>query len=233
MKRIISLTLIIWLVVISITSSIAQNIYVPLGTTAGEPYGYVYYKPDGATKLLISLHGFGERGNGKDELYKVENVGAAKLVKDKLWTRSEFVVVSPQYSLTSTGAYHKTLHSFILQQCKKHSIDTTEVYLIGLSGGANSIYGYIVQPYSVKAAVVISGAGSYTKAYLARCKLWALHGEKDDVINYSGAKLFVDNYNKVPRTSPGKFTLFPFAGHIPYVWETSYRQNDIYDWMLK
>lgn len=212
----------------------ADQINIPLGQEAGVPYGYLEYKPTGANRILIHLHGHGERGNGKDELYRVRRNGLPKQIDEGKYTRSEFIVLSPQYLIESSMAYHSTLNRFCQKMALKYNIPMTEIYMIGLSGGANSIYTYITNHFHVKAAVCISGAGSYKLAHQAiETKLWSLHGEKDTVIKYNGAKLFVDNYNKALPEVPAKFTLFPFEGHTAYCWETTYAQNDIYNWMLQ
>jgi predicted peptidase len=227
----ILLLVLLWAITLS---ALAQNISVPLGTEKGAPYGYMYYAPIGAKKLLVSLHGSGQMGNGKSELYKVENEGAAKLIKAKKWTRSEFVVYSPQLSVGSSRFYHVTLHNAILQQCKKHNIDTTEVYLIGISRGGISVLEYIVQPYSVKAAVSIAGSGTPTKAHQAiKTKLWCIHGEKDTTVPTKASIDFVNAYNKANPKVFAKLSLLPFFGHETVVWDKAYQQNEIYDWMIK
>jgi predicted peptidase len=211
----------------------SQNIYVAKGTEPGAPYGYVFYKPVTATKLMVFLPGSGTMGNGTTELYKVENEGAAKLIKYKKWTRTEFVVFTPQLSVGSSRYYYTTLHNAILQQCKKHNIDTTEVYLMGISRGAISVLDYIIRPYSCKAAVSIAGSGTPLKAYLAtKTKLWLVHGEKDQIIPYGASVAFATAYNKAAPKQLAKVTLLPFFTHEPIVWERTFQQNEIYNWML-
>jgi predicted peptidase len=207
--------------------------YVPLGTNPGEPYGYVYYKPTTANKLLVSLHGTWQCGNGKSELSKVENEGAAKLIKAGKWTRPEFAVVSPQLAVGSNRFYHVTLKAFSDQMCIKFSIAPTEVYLMGISRGAISVFDYIIQNYSCKAAVPIAGSGSPLKAGQAiKTKLWAVHGEKDQIIPYTASVDFVNAYNKANPKHLAKVTLLPFFTHEPIVWERTFQQNEIYNWML-
>jgi predicted peptidase len=232
MKLIIRIFATIILTILILQAS-AQNIYVPKGTIAGEPYGYVYNNPPGATKLLVSLHGTGQCGNGTTELYKVENEGVAKLIKAKRWTRTEFVTFSPQLSVGSSRFYGPTLHTAIIQQCKKFNIDTTEVYLMGISRGAISVYDYIIRLYSVKAAVCIAGSGTPTKAHLAtKTKLWCVHGEKDQIIPYTASVDFVNAYNRASPKYFAKLTLIPFFGHDVAVWDKTFQQSEIYEWML-
>lgn len=212
----------------------ADQINIPLGQEAGVPYGYLEYKPTGANRILIHLHGHGERGNGKDELYRVRRNGLPKQIDEGKYTRSEFIVLSPQYLIESSMAYHSTLNRFCQKMALKYNIPMTEIYMIGLSGGANSIFNYIVNYSHIKAAVAISGGGPYSKANLAiSTRLWALHGENDAVINPLNSKRFVDNYNLANPRERAIFTLFPFEGHSSYVWEKTYAQSKVYDWLLK
>lgn len=208
---------------------------VPLGSEKGSAYGYWVTKPEGATKLLIFIHGHGERGNGSSvELDRVSRIGIQKLIYQGKWTRKEFIVISPQYPTTADKMYHTTLNTFILQMCAKYLISKDEVYLVGISGGANTLFNYLVN-YSAKAAVLISGAGSYKLATQARdTKIWAVHGEDDTLIKYTNAKLFVDNYNKDLPAGKSKalFTLIPLYGHESGVWDKACANDKFYDWMI-
>ncbi len=210
------------------------QISIPLGSETGVPYGYLAYAPVGATKILIHLHGHGERGNGKDELDRVKRNGLPKRIESGSYTRPEFIVLSPQYPEGSSMAYHTTLKRFVDKVCTKYGVPITEVYMIGLSGGANSIYNYIVNQTHVKAAVVISGGGPYSRANLAiNTKLWALHGEKDTTVKPGPGKLFVENYNNAGPRVKALYTNFPLEAHSSYVWETTYKQDEVYNWLLK
>ncbi len=223
------------------------NTSIQLGTEAGVPYGYIVadYRPEGATKLLVSLHGFGERGNGTTELSRVAKVGAAKLIAAGSWKRREFVVVSPQLKAGSTQFYHTTLHSFILAMCKKYNISPSQVYLMGMSGGANSIFAYLLNykannaldpskpQIKVVAATCIAGTVVASKgSQVIDTKLYVTHGEKDEIMSYVDAKGFVDTYNAANPAKKAVFKLFPFEAHVPYVWDTTYKQQEIYDFML-
>jgi dienelactone hydrolase len=161
------------------------------------------------------------------------NIGVAKLINQNKWTRKEFVVVTIQYPEASPMAYHATLKKFIDQICEKLNIDPANVYLLGISGGANTVFNYIVQPYPVKAAIAISGAGSARKAKDAtHVRLWAIHGEEDTKIYAADDKKFIDAYNAASPYKPALFTLIPFHGHDGNVWDKACASRKLYEWML-
>jgi len=253
MKKLITILLLIPVVCFS-----QKQIEVPLLKPC--PYGYLEYIPQCVTvtencqtvyrcpdKLLISLDGYGERGNGTTELYKVANAGVAKLIKDGVWKRTEFIVISPQLSLSYNMYSPKTLNVFINQMAFKYNIDTTEVYLAGLSGGANSIYAYITNYKGIRAAVAISGAGNYKLATQSiPTRLWEFHGDADTTVPLS--LQFNKNYNTSLQTmrceGEAKITVWSGVGHTGWQevlsgqWldKTSLYdpfQEDIFDWMLK
>jgi predicted peptidase len=223
----------------------AQNIYVPKGTIPGIPYGFVYNIPDtSAHKLLISLHGLGEKGNGKDQLYLVERVGVAKQVKAGTFKRKEFITVSPQFE-TDGGYYHETLHVFIQKMCAKFNVPPDQVYIMGISMGAISIFKYMLYlkinnaKFSTKihpaSIVCIAGENtSFTRAgEFTDTKLWVLYGEYDTTTKVLQGKYWVDYYNLAGPPTPARLTIYPFEKHTSYVFDKSFQQDEIYNWMLK
>lgn len=203
---------------------------IPLGTTPGEPYGYIEYLGSDRSKMIISLHGQGEIGNGKSDLYKVENIAAAEWINKGLEIPA--IVLSPQCP-TGSGFYHATLDTYISLMCKKYNVPRENVSLLGVSMGAYSVYNYIVN-HPMKAAVCIAGSGSPSKAHLAiNTRLWSFHGSKDTKVPTSGSVEFVKAYNAAKPPVPARLDIFPFEGHSNYVWDTVCRQKEVYDWLLK
>jgi predicted esterase len=233
MKRII-FTLIA--VILGMALSFAQ-VQKPkyLGTVSGAIYGYMEHVPDPAPKkLLISVHGWGERGNGKvGELERVLRVGVAReIVKgNNLW--KDFIVISPQYPTTSTGLYAPNFHKFVLLMCKMYGVDSTEVYMAGISGGANSVCSYITSYYHVKRAMVVAGTGNPVNAHKAiNTVLLAYHGTKDETIPYANAQNFIDKYNAAnPKV---KAVLRPvwLWKHEPVVWDRAFADPGTYKFFL-
>lgn len=205
------------------------QINIPLGKEPESPYGYITLETENAKWLVISLHGQGEIGNGKSDLYKVATIGVAEWINKGLQLPGR-VVVSPQCP-TKAGFYHVTLHKFRLAMCKKYSIHPDNVCFLGISQGANSVYEYIIR-YPAHAAVCIAGWGTPLKAGLAiNTKLWAFHGSYDRTVPPLGSIAFVNAYNAAKPAIPAKLDIFPFEGHSNYVWDQVCKQAEVYEWM--
>lgn len=253
--------ILIFLILMPLIGVCQTQIQVPL--TKGCPYGYLEYMPPCETvsencqvvykcpkALLISLDGFGARGNGTTDLYKVAGEGVAKIIADGKWTRKEFIVISPQLYIGANQYSKLTLNIFIKQMLVKYPVDSNQVYIVGLSGGANSIYPYITTYKGIRGAVAISGYGSGTTAAKSiPTKVWEFHGSADQTVKFSSA--FHKNYNIAASTDsikvdPAKLTLWDGVIHtgwqevISGQWinkqsDPLYNKfdQDIFDWLLK
>ena len=202
-------------------------------------YGYWEYKPDGATNLLIFVHGHGERGNGhRPELDRVLKIGIPRLINEKKWPDTapfnQFVIIAPQYPVTAANMYPDTLKRFIEKMCIKHGIGMDRVYMVGISGGAISVLNYIVKFDHVKACLAIAGQGNTKLASRAtKTKVWLVHGEDDTVVKVSGSKNFVASYNLSSPKEPARFDLIPNYGHEGGVWDRAVSRPKYYEFMLK
>lgn len=225
------------------------------------PYGYLEYVPgcESVTEncqlifkcpvaLLINLDGWGARGNGTTELYKVANEGVAKIIKDGQWVRKDFVVISPQLASTARMYSPLTLNTFIKQMIFKYGTDPNQVYLVGLSGGANSIYAYITNYTGVRASVAISGSGNYKMAYRSLpTRLWEFHGDADTIVPLNTT--FYKNYNTSAdsvQAEHSRLTVWNGLGHTG--WQPVYKgdwinkacdprydpfSENVFDWLVK
>jgi predicted peptidase len=201
-------------------------------------YGYYEYKPEGATNILIFVHGHGERGNGHSELSRVLKIGIPRLINEGKWQDvypfNQFIIIAPQYPVKAANMYPDTLKSFIEKMCVKHGIAMDRVYMVGISGGAISVLNYIVKFNHVKAALAIAGQGNTSLAAKAKnTKVWLVHGEDDTVVKVSGSKNFVDAYNKANPPVPAKFDPIPNYGHEGGVWDRAVSRPKYYEFMLK
>lgn len=238
------------------------------------PYGYLEFIPKCSISviscdtikncpraLLISLHGLGRRGNGVSDLHNVAGEGIAALIRQGQWNRTEFIVISPQLSTNGGMFSPKPLHIFIQQMIDKYKPDPSQVFIIGLSAGANSIYPYIETYRDVKSVIAVSGSGNYKNAteYLGT-RIWAFHGDNDTTVKPSGDINLLKKMNSIIDTMKVKpprmmLTIYPGVGHTGWqetfteAWRdkiigtdtvhhdsnqkpyTHYNQN-IYDWLL-
>jgi predicted peptidase len=216
--------------------------------------GYMEALParyDSTTKrypLLVFIHGTGERGNGASDLSNVAWIGVARLIKDKKFPASftvnnknySFIVISPQFRAWPSA---KDVNDMITYAISKYRIDTTRMYVSGLSMGGGATWDHAGTYASRLAAIVpICGASgpNDTKAKTmanARLAVWAFHTEDDPTVPVSNSKGYVSKINALSPPIPAKLTVWPTGGHDAWTKATSptYEENglNMYEWMLQ
>lgn len=208
-------------------------------TTIGY-YAYLpedhYHHPGEAFPLLIFLHGSGEKGNGTTDLTKVLLHGPPKLVKNG--RTFPFVIISPQLPGSQGGWPVGLVDELIARARAAYRVDTTRIYVTGLSMGGYGTWNYATsRPAVVAAVVAIAGAGNTGAACTMKSvPAWAFHGDADNTVNESGS---INMVNAINACSPGpavaaRLTLYPGVGHDS--WTRTYdgaAGHDIYEWLLQ
>jgi len=199
---------------------------VPLGTDAA-PFGYWVYTPEGyATNglkypLLIYLHGSGEVGNSQSspaELNKVLTYGPSKMIAEKHWAPSHpMVVVSPQCH--ESWWDREQVRAFIRFVSTTYRIDTTRIYLTGISMGGNATLDQLnsFDNNPIAAAVPIGAAGVINDLFTqraAKVPLWVFHGEEDEVASPQYPMQLVSAINALNPEVRAKLTLYPGVNHL-------------------
>ena len=119
-----------------------------------------------------------------------------------------------------------------------HRIDTTRIYVTGLSLGGFGTWAYArAKPERVAAVVPIAGGGSTGTAVCAMrdVPVWAFHGDADGTVNVSSSTNSVNALNACsppPAVAP-RLTIYPGVGHDS--WSRTYdgsAGHDIYTWLL-
>ena len=78
--------------------------------------------------IIFQLHGAGERGNGKDDLWKVEVHGLSKIMTEDKNYRC--ILVEPQCKENSFWVAHiQEINSFIDKVCEYFKADLKRIYL--------------------------------------------------------------------------------------------------------
>ncbi len=184
--------------------------------------------------LILFLHGAGERGTN---VWKVATHGPPKLVG----TRPDFpfILVSPQCPERQIWS-SDVLLGLLDEITGKYAVDTSRVYLTGLSMGGYGTWSLgLTHPQRFAAIVPICGGGQIINVLLSgRDKaqalktlgVWAFHGGKDPVVPLEESQRMVDALKKagVPDV---KLTVYPEAGHDS--WTETYNNSELYDWLLK
>jgi predicted peptidase len=184
--------------------------------------------------LILFLHGAGERGTN---VWKVATHGPPKNVVEH--PDFPFIVVSPQCPEGELWS-NETLLALLDEITRSYAVDTTRVYLTGLSMGGYGTWSLgVSHPERFAAMAPICGGGEMISILLAsRDKapalktlgVWAFHGAKDPVVPVEESQRMVDAMKKIGAADV-KFTIYPEAGHNS--WTEAYKDPELYKWFLE
>jgi len=213
------------------TSASVQPRQVLEKVTEGDSYQYLLYLPEGYGRekrlcpIILFLHGIGNRG---DDLEKVKTSGIPKVVeRDK---RFDFVLVAPQCPKRQWWS-SELLIKLLDEVATKYRVDTSRIYLTGLSMGGFGTWSLgCAYPERFAAIAPICGGGEPDKA----CKLkdvpvWAFHGARDETVPLRKSQEMVEAVRACGGNA--KLTVYPEAGHDS--WTQTYDSQELYDWFLK
>lgn len=186
-----------------------------------------YAQSDENFPLILFLHGAGERGHDL-ELVKVH--GIPKIVSER--TDFPFITVSPQCPSGSSWLIEKDAVIALLDEIiAKYRVDTSRVYLTGLSMGGFGTW-HIAAEYPERFAAIapICGGGQpLTAQYLKDMPVWAFHGAKDDIVPLKATEDMVNALRNIGNNV--KFTVYPEAKHDS--WTETYNNKALYEWFLQ
>ncbi len=238
-----------------------------LGGGSGAPKGFLQYLPDDYSSTsslyptIIFLHGAGERGNGTNELNRVDNQGIPFKIASG-WNAEasgeKFIVLSPQQSTSYFGwignpkdKIPNDALEFALWALNESGlrIDPARLYLTGLSMGtpwsAAGFEGNInADDYSnIFAAIApVSAGGAYAEGQMCgkrRIPVWAFHGGADSAVPISEGQRPINGFNSVGGTPIPRLTVYPSLGHSGAVWneraystDHSYHNPNLFEWFL-
>jgi dienelactone hydrolase len=230
---------------------------MPRGTDAA-PYGYYVYTPEAyATDtlkyaLLIYLHGSDETGDSQGspaELDKVLGAGPPKMIDTKHWAPSHsMVVIAPQCHEGWWDREH--VRTFIRFVSTTYRVDTTRIYLTGISMGGNATIDQLnsYDDNQIAAAVPMGSGGVMNDLFtqrMAAVPLWFFHGEEDQRVLPEYVMTVVPAINALSPDVRAKLTLYPGVGHecgeMTYTGSGMGKEDpsftafsmDIYTWMYQ
>jgi predicted peptidase len=226
-----------------VTYNVSTNI---AGFQQALPYYY-----DSTTKkypLIIFCHGVGEQGNGSSDLGKVANNGVPGLIKNKKFPPNfvvnsqnfSFVVLSPQFKVWPNA---NDLNALVTYAIKKYRIDSTRIYVTGLSMGGGETWDF-AGVYASRIAAIVPMCGASVPddkkskvMATANLPVWAFHNLDDYTVPADWSKSYVAKINSNNPVIKAKLTTFPTGGHN--VWskasDPKYKEGgkNIYEWMLQ
>jgi predicted peptidase len=204
------------------TVSLAYLLSLPRGYDASGPKRW---------PLILFLHGSGERGN---DLQLLRKHGIPRIVEEQ--EDFPFIALSPQCPRDCWWSDHiEALGQLIDEVISRHPIDTSRVYLTGLSmGGYGAWHLAMTYPQRFAALVPICGGGvCFTPladrlGALKDVPTWVFHGAQDTIVPLHESELMVE----MLRTRGGnvRLTVYPDAPHDS--WTRTYSDPRLYDWLL-
>ena len=193
-------------------------------------FPFVKYSYEGTSKklpLILQLHGAGERGNGEEDLSKVEIHGFAKLVQNQEF---ECILVMPQCPKdTFWAARVESILRFVEQLKQEFPVDENRVCLTGLSmGGYGTWYTAMANPSLFAAIAPVCGGGMGWNAGVLDMPVWAFHGAVDNVVNIRNTEEMVEGLQALNRDVT--YTRLEDVGH--FAWVHAY-QEPLMQWLLE
>lgn len=174
--------------------------------------------------LMIFLHGSGERG---DDIERVKVHGPPKIADRN--PDFPFILISPLLPADQDWELMK-LDAILDHALSTLPVDSTRVYLTGLSRGGHASWQWAAaEPGRFAAVAPVAGRGDPSTACALKDKpVWALHGDRDDVVIPEGSFAMV----RAIRACGGRprLTIYPDLGHN--AWDPAYDDPALYLWLL-
>jgi predicted peptidase len=200
--------------------------------------------------LLIFLHGGGQVGNGNTDLPLVLNDGVAKEINELKFPANfvvngnnfSFIVLSPQFRATPPDLM---VLNFINYALKNYRVDSSRIYLTGLSMGGvltTEMSGLYTSMFAAAAPVAGESFGADKELNAINIAhgglaLWVFHNSDDPTIGSYVATDFVNLVNSDNPVIPAKVTIFQATGHDAWTQalDPTYKENNmsVYEWMLQ
>ncbi|MBK9575685.1 MAG: dienelactone hydrolase family protein [Fibrobacteres bacterium] len=223
-------------------------------------YGFYLYLPGGmadtsakaAVKypMVVYLHGDGSNDN--NPLTAVLNEGVPYTIANKKWHPPfPMIAVAPQnHKPVGTSWDPKKVHGFIQYLSQTYAVDSTRIYLTGMSQGGGGTFNYLATLKSdglVAAAVPVAGWTSPGAAKTFTIPVWAFHGSDDKTLSAAKVVEAMAAFKTARPDLDSRVTLFPGLDHEFKEWYYTYVfgehgpvdtahqafNEDIYSWMLR
>lgn len=182
-------------------------------------------EPNATFPLILFLHGRGESGS---DLNLVNRNGIPRLISEG--KNFPFIVVSPQNPATERTWDTRLLRFLLDEIIAKYRVDTTRLYLTGLSMGGWGTWDMAFRnPGRFAAIAPVCGFFDYVmRDELKNTPVWIFHGAKDDVIPVSRS---VEMFEALWKQGNNvKITIYPEANHD--AWTETYNNPELYTWFL-
>jgi predicted peptidase len=175
--------------------------------------------------LIIFLHGKSLSGT---DINKVKKYGVIHEIEKG--RKIPAIVLAPQ---VASGHWVSEKVLSILDYAKKNlNIDTTRIYVVGMSlGGYGTLHFAGKYADKITAAVALCGGGNTKDACnLSTIPLWIQHGDKDFAVPISESEKMVEAI-KACNGEQLIYTIVSGADHGAL--ERVFRSDELYDWLFQ
>ena len=221
--------------------------------SSGDSLNYRLLKPiqtevlaDSALPLVVFLHGAGERGiNNEDQLkwgvwrFALDNmqqeypafVVAPQCPADNSWAPFMGENMDPRLADQPTQPMQLAI-GMVKHIIEKYRIDTTRIYVTGMSMGGMGTWEMLMRrPEWFAAGAPICGAGDASKKTIkkvAEIPIWLFHGSADKIVNPQFSRKMYKALREA-GAQPG-YTEYPGVNH--FSWIPAYRDQQLFKWMF-
>ncbi len=194
--------------------------------------------------LVVFLHGAGERGDDNEK----QLIHGSKLFSDietrvnhpafvifpqcpegKKWVEVDWSLPAHDMPAEASENLQLTL-DLIDSMIENYPIDTSRIYVIGLSMGGYGVWDIISRyPDKFAAAVPICGGGDEAQALKIKdVPIWAFHGGNDRLVPTQRTRNMINAVKKAGGHP--KYTEYPGVGHLS--WNKAFAEPDLLDWLF-
>ena len=230
--------------------AVLKGIELPLNANVGGFYISTpanYNKTTKSYPLIVSIHGGGQYGNGNFDLPLLLKDGIPELLDEGIFPPNfvskeinySFIVIAPQLAMFPVAQDIKDVIDYTR---KNYRIDSTRIYMFGLSNGASASC-LTAATYANEIAAIVPAAGEFNYdpvcSSLAKNKvaIWLFHNNNDPIDNVLGVNDFISSINSFNPVIVPKLTIFQADKHDSWTQAVNpdYKENNmnIYEWMLQ
>lgn len=195
-----------------------------------ENLNYVFSPPEGFSEsekypLIIHFHGAGARS----DIAKLNDNDYVLLNYKREHPEYKFAIIMPHCFADTWFDIFEQVKRFVDYCAGLPFVDTSRIYLSGISMGAYCAWQLLTSKNEVFAAALLCcGGGMYWNAGSVKCPVWAFHGEADSVVYVNESRYYVDKINLCGGSA--KLTVYPGVGHN--CWDIAYRTAEVYEWLF-
>ena len=186
-----------------------------------------YFRGAQTWPLLVFLHGSSLRGNNLDLL---KQYGPPLIASEQ--ANFPLVVLAPQCPEGEAWKDGDGLAALIDEVKKQNRIDSSRVYLSGMSLGGSGVWYLAAQhPEYFAAMVPVAACQTVNAAGAEKVKnlpVWSIHGEEDTVCPKENSEKTISYLRSIG--SEPRFTVLTGKGH--YI-TSVFKNAELYEWLLQ